>query len=213
MTCREFKEIVHGLVRLELLDVSLREEALEHARTCGNCAARMAGVQALGELVEAAGEDGRGEETPERVEMALLAAFRRERQRRRGWRRALEWAAVGVAAAGLLVAAWFSYGMWKAEIPHGQGTGAVGSAVGIGAGTQPANWEGSDADLMADFVPVPFGDGIEPDVPAMVVRVELTRAALGVLGYPVDKANAAQVVRADVLVGEDGWPRAVRLVQ
>jgi hypothetical protein len=41
----------------------------------------------------------------------------------------------------------------------------------------------------------------------------MTRSALGSLGYPVDEVHAADVVQADLLVGEDGLPRAVRLVQ
>ena len=49
MTCREFDEVVHGFVRMELLDMSVREAVIEHAAHCDNCAVRMgeAGVLAL----------------------------------------------------------------------------------------------------------------------------------------------------------------------
>ncbi len=70
------------------------------------------------------------------------------------------------------------------------------------------------ADPLANFVPVPGADNtLDSDDPGMVVHVALTRASLGELGYPVDKAHATEIVQADVLVGEDGWPRAVRLLQ
>ena len=66
---------------------------------------------------------------------------------------------------------------------------------------------------MSEFVPVPFTDAIGPEDPGMVVRVQLTRASLAELGYPVAEAPDEDLIRADVLVGEDGWPRGVRLVQ
>jgi hypothetical protein len=46
----------------------------------------------------------------------------------------------------------------------------------------------------------------------MVVRVQLSRASLAELGYPLDEVYSSDWVRADVLVGQDGWPRGVRLV-
>ena len=66
---------------------------------------------------------------------------------------------------------------------------------------------------VADFVPVPFADRIGPEDSGMVVRVQLTRASLAELGYPVAEAPDEDLIRADVLVGQDGWPRGVRVVQ
>jgi hypothetical protein len=66
---------------------------------------------------------------------------------------------------------------------------------------------------VADFVPVPFADRMGPEDPGMVVRVQMTRASLAELGYPVDEVYSSDLVRADVLVGQDGWPRGVRVVQ
>jgi hypothetical protein len=64
-----------------------------------------------------------------------------------------------------------------------------------------------------DFVPLPFADEIGPEDLGMVVRVQLTRASLTELGYPVTDTPDDDLISADVLVGEDGWPRAVRVVQ
>jgi hypothetical protein len=65
----------------------------------------------------------------------------------------------------------------------------------------------------ADFVPVPFTGSIDRDDPGMVVRVQLTRASLAQLGYPVAETPDEDLILADVLVGEDGWPRGVKLIQ
>src|SRR5690348_8779327 len=76
MTCREFDEIVHGFVRMELLDVNVREAALEHAAHCELCSERMADAAALAEASEMMGKSARGEQTPAHTEAVLLAAFR-----------------------------------------------------------------------------------------------------------------------------------------
>jgi hypothetical protein len=85
--------------------------------------------------------------------------------------------------------------------------------------TQDADVQIADASTLAttyaasDFVPVTFAEGISPEDPGMIVRVQLTRASLAELGYPLADAPDEDLIPADVLVGEDGWPRAVRLVQ
>jgi hypothetical protein len=219
MNCLQFEENVHGLVRLEILDLAVRDRALDHAAACPSCAALLADVQTWVEISEEDADDARREETPKPVELALLAAFRQQHRQRRAWRQSLQWASMGAVAAGLLLAAAITYPKWSAEIlrrPVAVSTSAVQKS-GQSSVTLPAeNSEGgqlADADSMANFVPVPYSDPLDSDDPGLVVHVALTRGSLGELGYPVDKAHAAEVVQADVLVGEDGWPRAVRLLQ
>ena len=114
MTCREFDEVVHGFVRMELLDVNVREAALEHAGHCELCSERMADAAALADASETAGRISREDQTPPHVETALLAAFRNH-HRRASWRRGIEWASVGAAAAVLLVFLWTVSGRSKGQ--------------------------------------------------------------------------------------------------
>jgi hypothetical protein len=83
---------------------------------------------------------------------------------------------------------------------------------GGAADTLSASANSTD-ETAGDFVSVPYTEGIGPDDEAMVVRVQLTRESLAQLGFPVDEVHGSDWVRADVLVGQDGWPRGVRLVQ
>jgi hypothetical protein len=228
MTCREFDEVVHGFVRMELLDVSLREAAIEHAAHCGKCAEGMAEAGVLADVTEAAAGSVREQQAPASVEAALLSAFRSQRRRTIRWR-TFEWAAAGAAAAMLAIVLWTSSAPSKGQPPPEPGKDVSShSKEPLDASgpesTQPdeavlgAEQEGSNAATggtysMADFVPVPFTDGIGPEDPGMVVRVQLTRASLAELGYPVDELYSSDWIRADVLVGQDGWPRGVRLVQ
>jgi hypothetical protein len=71
----------------------------------------------------------------------------------------------------------------------------------------------SETYVASDFVPVPFTGAITADDPGMIVRVQLTRASLAQLGYPVAETPDEDLILADVLVGEDGWPRGVKLIQ
>jgi hypothetical protein len=228
MTCRELDEIVHGFVRMDLLDLDLREAAIEHAAHCSNCAERMAEASLLAEVTEAAACSAREQQAPPNVEAALLSAFRNQR-RRTTWWRTLEWAAAGAAAAMLAVVLWTSSSPSKSQpSPAPRKDVSSQSKEPLNASGHQSSQPGEateDAELEAsnvaaggtysisDFVPVPYSDGIGSEDPGMVVRVQLTRASLAELGYPVAEAPDEDLIRADVLVGEDGWPRGVRLVQ
>jgi len=230
MTCREFDEVVHGFVRMELLDVSLREAVIEHAAHCDNCAQRMGEAGVLAEVTEAAGGSMRDLQAPPNVEAALLSAFRNHRRGRDTvvWR-TFAWAAAGVAVATLAAALWIS--STRSEVQPSpapkkdvssqskEPLDASGPASSQPDETAPgtelevSNMRTTGMYSVADFVPVPFADRMGPEDPGMVVRVQMTRASLAELGYPVDEVYSSDLVRADVLVGQDGWPRGVRLVQ
>ena len=83
-----------------------------------------------------------------------------------------------------------------ASAPVGQSGGGV---VREGARVEFASLDGTDT-----------FDGLES---AHVVRVELPPSALAALGWPVADESEGAVVRADVVVAEDGVARAIRLVE
>ena len=228
MTCREFDEVVHGFVRMELLDVNVREAALEHAAHCELCSQRMADAAALAEASEMIGGSARREQTPSHVEAQLLAAFR-DHHRRASWRRTLEWGSVGAVAAVLLVFLWTVRGRSRgpsSPAPKKDVSSqsrmplqATAPSASMPVETTPAAAATVADDsvtgtyVASDFVPVPFTNGITADDPGMVVRVQLTRASLAQLGYPVAETPDEDLILADVFVGEDGWPRGVKLIQ
>jgi hypothetical protein len=228
MTCREFDEVVHGFVRMELLDVDLREAAIGHAAHCSNCAGRMAEAGLLAEVTEAAASSTREQQTPPSVEAALLSGFRSQR-RRTIWWRTMEWATAGAAAAMLAAVLWTSSSRPKVQLSPAPRKDVSSQSKGpLDASEHPSSQpdeaaQGTEPEVLnaasggtysvSDFVPVPFADRIGPEDPGMVVRVQLTRASLAELGYPVDEVYSSDWIRADVLVGQDGWPRGVRVVK
>jgi hypothetical protein len=228
MTCREFDEVVHGFVRMELLDVKVREAAVEHAAHCELCSQRMTDATALAEASEMLGQSARGEQTPPRVEAALLAGYR-SHHRRASWRRTVEWASVGAAAAVLLLFLWTVSGRSRGQsspAPKKDVSSQSGmpleakrpatskqDAVASAPDAEIADASVNETYLASDFVPVPFTGAITSDDPGMIVRVQLTRSSLAQLGYPVAETPDEDLILADVLVGEDGWPRGVKLIQ
>jgi hypothetical protein len=230
MTCREFDEVVHGFVRMELLDVTLREAVIEHAAHCDNCAERMGEASLLAEVTEAAAGSVRELRAPPSIEAALLSSFRNQRYRRhRTLWRTFEWAAAGAAAAMMAAVLWTSSPHPKvqpspaprkdvsSQSKQPLDASALGQSqsgeVSQGTELEALNADSGETYSVSDFVPVPFTDGIGPEDPGMVVRVQLTRASLAELGYPLAEAPDEDLIRADVLVDQDGWPRGVRLVQ
>jgi len=64
-----------------------------------------------------------------------------------------------------------------------------------------------------DFVALPSFDPAMPMEQSRMLRVELPGSALQLVGYPITGDLLERRVLTDVLVGQDGTPYAVRLVQ
>jgi hypothetical protein len=62
------------------------------------------------------------------------------------------------------------------------------------------------------FVALPTAIGLPPIESGHIVRVELPAAMLPAYGLEVVPDSQSGMVEADVLVGQDGQPRAIRFV-
>jgi hypothetical protein len=69
-----------------------------------------------------------------------------------------------------------------------------------------------DAVTDESFVPIPYVQPLDQYETATVMRMDVSVAALIAVGYKVDAIDPTAIVKADVLVGEDGRAHAVRLV-
>lgn len=212
MKCGEFAEVVHELARREQLDPAIAAIARAHAEACPSCGCRLAEAQRLAALVGTTSSETRHVGAPEYVEAGLLAAFRREHAsprttsvtRRFGWRAAFAWVAAGAAVALL------SFVLLHHAPDHRSSPVVRRSAEATGSST-PVKATGSTT--TGEFVPVPYSGSLAPGDAAVIVRVQVPRTALAELGYPVDETQGNGMVQADLVVGEDGWPHAVRIVR
>jgi hypothetical protein len=227
MNCDEFGEIVHELARparAKNLDPAASAAARAHARICPECADWLAEAELAAKGLEVAAAESRLLRPSPEIETELLAALRQEKEsaRRAGARVWQRWlTALGLAAAA--AAASFTvvvlvHRVPRVAAPAGHATSSLRAArVEAGAQLRPVATTASPsalpaAELGSGFVPVPYAGGFMQGDAAVIVRVQLRRGDLAELGYPVDASAAGDLVRADLLVGEDGWPYAVRIV-
>ncbi len=138
------------------------------------------------------------QDAPARVEWHLRAEFRKHRGRRARVRMSV--AFVAAMAAGFALFAWVR----EAARPVANAP----AAARMLAAAPVAPEEEADA----SFYPLPQAEAL-PDVEnAMVVRVQLPVSSLRLMGFPVDEERADEV-QAELLLGQDGLARGVRLVQ
>lgn len=228
MNCDEFGEIVHELARpgrARDLDPAASAAGRSHARICPECADWLAEAELAAKALEVTATESRSLEPPAQIERELLAALRFEKESswlassraRPRWLPALGLAAV--AAAVSFSAVVLLRRAPRVSAPAGPATSSLSGPEARPGGQSSRMGLGSPSptplasDLGSGFVPVPYAGGFMRGDAAVIVRVQLPRGDLAELGYPVDaSSNAGDLVRADLLVGEDGWPYAVRIV-
>ena len=60
---------------------------------------------------------------------------------------------------------------------------------------------------------VPGSEGLPAPMESSIVRVRMAKSDLRQYGFDVPPAAANDLIRADLYLGEDGLPRAIRLVR
>jgi Putative zinc-finger len=185
VSCDAFSDDFTELVR-GTLPPARRSEALAHVESCAACAAELMAERTLSlELCQLASADVE-REAPPALETRLLRTFRASVRRSARPRRSVPAWAWPLAAAAAALALW---GALPRRAPRQEG--------------QPVE--------EAAYRPLWYG-GIEDVDGYQVVRVRLSRSALTGLGFAVTD-NEARAVAADVIVGQDGVARGIRLLR
>lgn len=136
-------------------------------------------------------------EAPARIEERLKWEFRRQNR----YRNLVTWvpAFSVAAAAGIALLLWT-----RSEAPR---PAPVQAAVAVHA-VAPAEEEETDG-----FYPLPEAEALPAVETAMVVRVQLPVSSLRLMGVPLDEERADTSVQAELLLGQDGLARGVRLAE
>ena len=211
MNCEEFEAIGLSIERDASASAVEKTAAREHASACSQCASLQDAWQAAKLELSALSEATSAAETPERVEMRLRQEFR-TRHRTMPARRAAVIAAWALATAALLVGA-VSWRNWR-QTRH---EAAAKEQIAVpNARTQAAQDDVYTAqaggDDESEFTLLPGSVGAEAE-DAAIWRVQMQRGALNGLGFPVNEDRAGEWIQVDLLVGNDGMPQGVRLVQ
>jgi hypothetical protein len=65
---------------------------------------------------------------------------------------------------------------------------------------------------LADFIPLPASEGLPPAVALSLVRMRIEQNSLQQYGLEIPAENTSRTLLAEFAVGEDGLPRAIRIL-
>ena len=217
MNCAEFRNLIHDLAREDTpADVALHD-TLAHAESCPACDALLREAEQLTADLRLLAIRHNSESAPERVETALLRAFRERHSPAPRLRKVGGWLAV--SAVGLAAAALFAVlltGYPDRTSPE--------SPLAPQAAPRETN-RPSPREMWADYALegetaeeaaaayIPLAAEFDPSwlEGGAIVRVVLSRPALESLGVPVNAGSDGRML-ADMVVSNDGTPEAIRIV-
>jgi hypothetical protein len=137
-------------------------------------------------------------EAPSSVEVRLRTEFRRHNRRRK--------LATWTSFAGVAAAAVLALVLWVTERPKHV-------AVPVAQVERAAAAVAAEDDSDASFYPLPEAEALPAVENAMVVRVQLPVSSLRLMGVPVSEERADASVQAELLLGQDGLARGVRIAE
>ena len=207
----------------------------DHVAVCESCRGALAAEERLTTGLRALASAMTSCEASKAVEAALLdrfaelnpAASRVARRRRRG---VLEWAAMAAAIAALTSGiAWWEIErnghLQEAsaparpvpspatEAPLGSAPAAVHAAVDRPRANRPATKSAKPRPPAArPFVALPGAAGLPDFESGEIVRFDIPVTALPNYGVEIPPDAATPAIQADLLIGQDGRARAIRLV-
>jgi len=169
--------------------------------------------------------DATAEASPE-IEVQLRKKFR-SRKRRRAWRGITLWALwAPLAAAAAIVLLFVFVNRKPATAPVNPVPSDTAAAPSLEQAVPPqpaspptimqmrksgAARPPQPEEIVTDFFPLM--DPAPPFERGKILRVELPASAMEMVGLPVHAEHLTDSVQADVLVGEEGLPRAIRFVK
>lgn len=204
MNCREWTAELVDNARRDGRVAEMSFELRTHLAGCAQCQERWDAERQLSVQLRTIRTRTAGMRSHDVSREALMQHFAR-RHRRAG---VPSWTWVLAAAAALVLAG---------LIGHALGRGAGAHAVRQAQRQKAVVYEASetlsnDASALSsdDFIAVPYTPPLAPGEMVRVVHADLDPQALANMGVEVDPSTVDRLP-ADVVVGEDGLPRAVRI--
>ncbi len=239
MTCEQIREQLVETARGRELSSDLRAIVFSHAAGCIGCAQRLEAERELSHVLTKVSVNT--ERAPARLEQLIARQLPvvSIRAARRPTRRRI-WVPVAIAAAVSAVGflAWNSAGL---SSPAQRSTNSEAArenkpaAMAFTHVAEPVKTARTSLPLKArshaavsdhspseaadvGFVQLPYAEDLRPEETTEIMRVQLPRDSLAVLGLPVSGEQMiverpGDSVDADVLIGMDGTARAIRLLE
>jgi hypothetical protein len=141
-------------------------------------------------------------DAPRGVEKELMQAYARQFPKKRWYQKlmARRWALVGALSTAVTAVAVFGL-LLHAPLPGGDP-----DARGRALVSRQLSHDGGGL-----FIALESPERIEQEPAPRMVETEVSRSSLAPLGVPLTPENAGDTVKAEMLLGADGQPLAVRL--
>jgi hypothetical protein len=141
-------------------------------------------------------------DAPRGVEKELMQAYARQFPKQRWYQKltARRWALAGALSTAVTAVAVFGL------LLHAPRPGADPDAGGRALVSRQLSHDGGGL-----FIALESPERIEQEPAPRMVETEVSRSSLAPLGVPLTPENAGDTVKAEMLLGADGPPRAVRL--
>jgi hypothetical protein len=223
MNCHKW---ISELVECARTESPLSAELRAHLKVCTSCEQRWANQRSLSAQFRTMRDAARAPRQPGARREQIMREF--EAAHRSAFHPQIKW--VLSAAAVLILAILLGYG-WRNGRHSTRMTAANASNIPQASASSsrqtsrvPAppdgvseteDMESANVEELADdngFVAVPYTPPLAAGEFVRVIRTQFHPIALARMGVDVD-LNEASEIPADVLVGEDGFPRAVRVLQ
>lgn len=199
MSCRDWAIEIVECIRS---GSDLPPAVMAHVGGCAGCREHLESEQALQPSVIGLRRAVAYERSPEQRRLELMREF--DRVQRRPGSRPARWAFAAAAAVLFLFALRLTRTGESIHGPAGQIALSLADDRLIGGEFDSLSDDG-------DFVAVPYAPALASGEFVKVVRTRLYAAALDRMGVSVPVGNGE--FPAEVMVGEDGLPRAVRVLE
>lgn len=242
MTCRVHREALLDIARGVAVPAAVARDAEVHAAGCAACRRELERQRELTVVLGALRDEASAWSASSSLEQRLLQAVEAERPASIQLAPARRVTPLWYAAAAVLIAGvWLGVRRQPPDEPPYQQTANVNRqatappdrGVGVEAAPRPAD-AGKARESVAgaarrarnhvaaarpdetartiEFLTIPTAIGLPPMESARIVRTEVAVSALPSYGVAIAPDAARSAVQADLLIGQDGQPRGIRLV-
>jgi hypothetical protein len=237
MDCRDCDTIIHDFMRAEVANEELRTKAFDHIMCCPRCEARFSIIRSLERALRTLAEGMDAERSAAQLEPVLRTVLRRQKSVRQRSTSVASWVAMGIAASMLLSIGLVSrhriFGperkppivaapqpLQRVNAPNAP----VAETVAKLAQEAPKRRKSKarvpvrqmdGEEFVTAFYALPYAESSDHTMSGEIVRVKLRGSALAGIGFPMalNGDAASEQITADLIVGENGLPLAIRFVR
>jgi hypothetical protein len=237
MECRECDSIIHDFMRAQVADEELRTKAFDHIMRCARCEARFSDIRSLETALRTLADTMDSERSAAQLEPVLRVVFQQQKGARPRSRSFSSWVAIGMAASMLLSIGFVSRhrlfsplrkppmvvtpgqlppaNASNAQIPEPVAALAPETRKHRKSGPRVAARSKDTEEFVTAFYPLPYAESSDHTMNGEIVRVKLRGSALPGIGFPMalNGDRASEQITADLIIGENGLPLAIRFVR